>query len=159
MYMKRFKSNFSLGARFAFGVALLYWVFLLLTSENINGVLENTKLIAYTATFALVILYGWLKQTYLTIQDGRVKYVSFFFERKVANLSETKLVTISTVAGFIKFLCLVHYPQGNEKLMQISLAMFKPQTLNEFVTEILKQNPSVTIHETVERAIGEIREY
>lgn len=148
--MKTFESSVTGEMKFLIGFLVFVWIFGTLVSLDNNGFREAINISILTLLFCVAFGYGWIKQTYLVIDDNKIKFVNFLIDRKTANIPDIKIVTTSMVAGFIKFLCIIHYPNGREKLLQISPVSFSKQALNEFVSELKKINPQIEIHKSTE---------
>lgn len=140
--------------KFLIGFLSCYWIFSTLMSIETHGVQGSIVFSLLVLFFCLVFIYGWTKQTYLVINDNQVKYVSFFIQRKVADISDIKVITTSIIAGFIKFLCVIHIHNGKKELLQISPVSFSKKTLNEFVLGLKNKNPKIEIHESVNKLIN-----
>lgn len=152
--MKKFKGSLRKDMALGIGFVLLMWVLLAFLRIDDIGIRESFEVIIFILIGTLIFVYGLVKQTYLVVEDSQLKFVSFFIERKTANISDIKIVTTSVVAGFMKFLCVIHYQNGREKLLQISPFSFSQKTLKEFVAELKKINPQIEIHETAKKLIG-----
>jgi len=151
--MKKFKPSLTAETKFIVGFLLFFWIVGTLISFDSNSLRETANISFLTFIFCFAFGYGWFKQTYLVISDNEIKYVSFFFQRKTAKIPEVKMVTTSTVADFMKFLCVVHYHNDKEKLLQISPVGFSKQTLNGFVSELRKINPNIEVHKSAEELL------
>lgn len=151
--MKIFKASLNKKLAYAVGFLLLLWALIALFRIDDVGIGNSVKAMLIIMVWALVFTYGLVKQTYLAIDNDKVKFVSYFFSRKTANILDIKIVTTSVIAGFIEGLCIIHYPNGREKLLQISPAGFSKQTLNDFVEELRKINPRIEIHKSAEELL------
>lgn len=151
--MKKFKPSLTAETKFIVGFLLFFWIIGTLISFDNNSLRETINISLLTFIFCFAFGYGWFRQTYLVISNDEIKYVSFFFQRKTAKISEIKTITTSTVAEFMKFLCISYYRNGKEKLLQISPVGFSKQTLNDFVSELRRINPNVEIHKSAEELL------
>lgn len=151
--MNEFQPSLTGETKFGIGAWLAVWLFMTLIGINTRGIHEIFGVSIIFLAFIFLYIYLWLKQTYVVISDNKVKYVSFFIQRKTADISDIKMITTSDIAGFIKGLCIIYYPNGKEKLLQISPIGFSKQTLNEFVSELTKINPKIEVHKSTEELL------
>ena len=151
--MKIFKPSLTSDVKLGIGFFVFFWIFGTYISYDNNELRETINISLLTLLFCSTFVYLWLKQTYLVISGDKLKFVNFFVERKTANISDVKMITISIVAGFMKFLCIIHFRNGKEKLLQISPVNFSKKDLNEFIEDLKKINPQIEIHESAKKLI------
>ena len=143
----KYKASFTKGIYLAIIIIILYLVITVMLGSN--SVSDLIQISVPVIIFGIVYILALTMGTHIVIENNSVKNYLMFLPKGTAEINTIKKIQSGSIGGIFKALILAYEENGKAKAMNISILNLKKNTLKQFVSDLRKQNPQISIDQSV----------
>lgn len=144
----KFKSSLTKEIKLSIFLLLLFLVINISPIINSNGIediiIPSLLMVVFIILYVVMLVNG----NYLVIEKNSVKHVRMFALRKILEIEKINKIQKGSIGGLYKSLSLIYEENGNVKYLKIALVTFNKDTIKQFVSELIKQNPRIVVDQS-----------